>query len=92
MIDTDAFKRKQLEILRELDRVCREKDIHYYLAYGSCLGAIRHKGFIPWDDDIDLGIPRADYDKFLQIAPKELSTHLKLINYHGKLKRMITVL
>ncbi len=65
MIDSDAFKRKQLEILHELDRVCREKGIHYYLAYGSCLGAIRHKGFIPWDDDIDVVMTASEMDKLI---------------------------
>ena len=65
MIDTDAFKRKQLEILRELDRVCRKRGIYYYLAYGSCLGAIRHKGFIPWDDDIDVVMTVAEMNKLI---------------------------
>lgn len=48
------LKSKQLEILHELDRVCGEIGVNYYLAYGSCLGAIRHQGYIPWDDDIDV--------------------------------------
>ena len=65
MIDTRAFKSKQLEILHELDRVCRQKGIHYYLAYGSCLGAIRHQGFIPWDDDIDVVMTVDEMDKLI---------------------------
>lgn len=54
MTTLEEFKKKQLEILHELDRVCGILGIHYYLAYGTCLGAVRHKGFIPWDDDIDV--------------------------------------
>ena len=69
MIDTEDFKNKQLEILRELDRVCRERGIRYYLAYGSCLGAIRHNGFIPWDDDIDVVMTAEEMDKL--VAAKE---------------------
>jgi lipopolysaccharide cholinephosphotransferase len=55
----------QLEILSNLDRFCTEHDIRYFLSGGTLLGAIRHKGFIPWDDDIDLAMPRADYERFL---------------------------
>ena len=61
-----------LDIVKDIDRVCREHEIEYFLDSGSCLGAVRHSGFIPWDDDMDLGMRRADYDKFLQIAPSAL--------------------
>ena len=54
MTNIEQFKAKQLEILHELDRVCTLAGITYYLAYGTCLGAVRHQGFIPWDDDIDV--------------------------------------
>ena len=64
-MDKEKFKKKQLEILDELDRVCRENHIHYYLAYGSCLGAIRHKGFIPWDDDIDVVMTAEEMDRLI---------------------------
>lgn len=62
----------QLEIAKEIKRVCEENDIRYFLADGSFLGAVRHQGFIPWDDDMDMGMMRSDYEKFCRIAPEKL--------------------
>ena len=61
-----------LELLTEFDRICRENDIGYVLFAGSALGAVRHRGLIPWDDDLDVAMLRADYERFLQIAPQQL--------------------
>ena len=63
----------QLEILIEVDRLCRKNNIKYCLACGTLLGAIRHKGFIPWDDDIDVWMFRSDYEQFCKISEKELN-------------------
>ena len=64
------MQKVQLDLLRELDRVCRENGIRYYLAFGTCLGALRHGGFIPWDDDIDVLMPYEDTRKLLKIRKK----------------------
>lgn len=68
----------QIEILDEIDKICKENDIKYFLMFGSLLGAIRHNGFIPWDDDIDIGMIRDDYEKFIKIAPKVLKSNFIL--------------
>lgn len=62
----------ELGILKDIDSVCRENSITYFLDFGTVLGAARHGGFIPWDDDIDIGMPRESYERFLEIAPEAL--------------------
>ncbi len=62
-----------LEMLLDIDRVCTQNNIEYFLNGGSCLGAVRHKGFIPWDDDIDISMKRDEYKKFITAFEKHLS-------------------
>ena len=59
-------------ILAAIDATCRENGITYFIDSGTCLGAVRHGGFIPWDDDADVGMPIEDYRRFLELAPKAL--------------------
>ena len=66
MATLEEFKRRQIEILHELDRVCGIVGIDYYLAYGTCLGAVRHRGFIPWDDDIDVFLLHDGMEKLIE--------------------------
>lgn len=64
----DERKAVSLEILLQIDELCKQHDIRYYLAYGSLIGAVRHGGFIPWDDDIDIWMEYEDYRKFEAVA------------------------
>lgn len=64
----------ELDILKEFDRICRNNQLQYFLACGTLLGAIRHQGFIPWDDDIDVYMPYEDYIKFAKICEKEINS------------------
>lgn len=85
MFSKDAeLKRIQiicLKLLNEFIYICENNNLTYFLSGGSLLGAIRHKGFIPWDDDIDIAMPRKDYDRLIEIANSLLPEHYELQHY-----------
>ncbi len=84
-MEREVLKKVQpvlLDMVREIRRVCEENDIHYFLYRGTFLGAVRHRGFIPWDDDMDVAMPRADYEKFCRIAPEKLGSQYCFQNWH----------
>lgn len=66
---------KMLEMLKIIDAICNKYQLDYWLDAGTLLGAVRHQGFIPWDDDMDIGMPRESFEIFLKVAPSELPSH-----------------
>ena len=71
---------RMLEILLEVDRICQKHDIRYWLSSGTLIGALRHDGFIPWDDDLDIEMMREDYLRLMEVLPQELPEWLALQN------------
>ncbi|WP_242602093.1 LicD family protein [Legionella yabuuchiae] len=69
---------KMITMLQAIDSICGKHGFDYWLEGGTLLGAIRHQGFIPWDDDLDISMPRESYEAFLNIAPQELPNHMWL--------------
>ncbi len=78
--DIDTLHSHILQILLSVDRVCREHNIRYYCWAGTMLGAVRHHGFIPWDDDMDICMPRPDYDRFMLHAHEWLPEPLEALS------------
>ena len=70
LVPENEYRKISLSILKRFDKFCRENDIKYTLTQGTLLGAVRHKGFIPWDDDIDIAVPRPDFDKILSLKDR----------------------
>ncbi len=89
----DELKQTALNILKKFDRICKENNLEYSLAYGTMLGAVRHKGFIPWDDDIDVLMKREDYEKLLKLQYEddyyEIKSYRYSKNYYYPFSKMI---
>ena len=87
------YRKITLEVLKEIDKICEENQLYYSLGFGSLIGAIRHQGFIPWDDDIDIVMPREDYNKLEKIINENeyninfitLKTNSSTIFSYGKI-------
>lgn len=75
------LQKAELEILKVFLEICNKEDLQYYLVCGSALGAVKYQGFIPWDDDIDVALPRVDYEKFIVVAHDYLPQYFFLQNY-----------
>lgn len=89
MEQTEKIKKIQaceIDILRQIDRICRKYGLTYFAIGGTALGAVRHQGFIPWDDDIDIGMSRRDYEAFLKAVQKELPAGYHVQNFHTEPK------
>jgi lipopolysaccharide cholinephosphotransferase len=76
--ELSSLQKQDLEILKWFHKTCTDNSLRYYLVAGSMLGAVRHKGFIPWDDDIDLGLSRKDYEKLKKVFDKYFSDSYEL--------------
>lgn len=79
-ITSDDIKKIELSILKYIDLQCKKYNLRYYLGYGTLLVAVRHKGFIPWDDDIDIWMPRKDYDIFVAIEKLLGSSEFEILS------------
>lgn len=73
----------EIDILETVKSICQKYNLTYFAVAGTLLGAIRHQGFIPWDDDLDIGMPRKDYDRFLEVVEKELPDYLFAQTYRN---------
>ena len=80
-LSLEELKQIELDILKRFDAICRENNLQYSLAYGTMLGAVRHQGFIPWDDDIDVFMKREDYEKLLSLQYDDGRYEIKSYRY-----------
>lgn len=71
----------ELDVLAEVDRICKKENIRYFADWGTMLGAVRHGGFVPWDDDLDIVMLRKDYENFIKLAPKSFKEGFEIYTY-----------
>lgn len=83
-VTEDEYKKQLISLLSRVHKVCEEHGLRYTVAFGTLLGAVRHKGFIPWDDDIDICMPREDYQKFSKVFPSEDGRYYTLDSKNSK--------
>lgn len=79
--DIEALHQRTLRIMQGIDRTCREHGLRYYIFAGTLIGSLRHKGFIPWDDDMDIAMPRPDYELLIQHQREWLPENLEMVCY-----------
>lgn len=82
-LDIDEIKEVELGVMDYIHNICKEKGINYSLAYGSLLGAVRHRGFIPWDDDLDIALKRDQYDKLYQAILEDNNSIYKVVSWEN---------
>lgn len=82
-LDIDEIKEVELGVMDYIHNICKEKGINYSLAYGSLLGAVRHRGFIPWDDDLDIALKRDEYDKLYQAILEDNNSIYKIVSWEN---------
>lgn len=80
-LSLDEIKKIELDILKNFDKICKDNNLEYSLAFGTMIGAVRHKGFIPWDDDIDVLMKREDYEKLLKLKYEDDNFEIKSYRY-----------
>lgn len=83
-LNTGETKQLMLEMLEFTHRFCQEHDIRYFLYFGTLLGAVRHKGYIPWDDDMDICMTRTEYERFAKVFNADPSQRYRLLSVHDK--------
>lgn len=78
------LQRLEFQMLTHVLAICEKHNLTYYISGGTFLGAVRHQGFIPWDDDVDLALPREDYEKLIAVLPDELPAPLQVSTFRNQ--------